>query len=62
MTNDEKIAWCRAQGVLQAQWNTENVLLMCVLGPERVEQPKEEPKFPMKTTEEEYEDLLCASS
>ena len=34
MNENEKIAWMRDKGILQAQWSVDGELLMAVLGPE----------------------------
>lgn len=33
MNPDEKVAWMRAVGAIQAQWSIDGELTMCVLGP-----------------------------
>lgn len=61
MNPDQKIAWMRDKGVIQAQWSIDGELLMAVLGPERIVNVGTQ-ETETKNDEPDIEDLLLASA
>ena len=58
---NEKIAWMRAQGIIQAQWSVDGDLTMAIIGPPVA--PLEDDKAPAAPhNEPSFEDLLLASA
>jgi hypothetical protein len=61
-TADDKVAWMRERGVIQAQWSVDGDVTMLLLGPERFPQVGPQDSDDKKNDEPSIEDMLLASA